>query len=119
MRLIDANRLCEDLMKRWDIADERNEWMVKGVMSNIVTPIIASQPTINPWIPVSSYLPLPMSNVIVSVHDDSGDGAFDYIGWGWMTHDNRIWVVDNEENSMVSAWMPLPKPYEEGNNEVE
>ena len=45
-RLVDMNLLCEDLIKRWDIADVAKEEMIKAIMAEIVTPIIVSQPTI-------------------------------------------------------------------------
>ena len=48
MRLIDADALCEDLLKRWNIADTRKEELIRAVMADIVTPIIACQPTIEP-----------------------------------------------------------------------
>ena len=45
-RAIDIDKLCTDLMERWDIADKRKEELVKQVMADIVTPIVVSQPTI-------------------------------------------------------------------------
>lgn len=48
MRAIDADKLCTDLMERWDIADKQKEELVKQVMADIVTPIVVSQPTIEP-----------------------------------------------------------------------
>ena len=46
MRLIDSDKLCEDLLDRWNTADARKEELVRQVMADIVTPIIACQPTI-------------------------------------------------------------------------
>lgn len=45
-RAIDIDKLCTDLMERWDIADKQKEELVKHVMADIVTPIVVSQPTI-------------------------------------------------------------------------
>ena len=45
-RVIDIDKLCTDLMERWDIADKQKEELVKQVMADIVTPIVVSQPTI-------------------------------------------------------------------------
>lgn len=47
-RAIDADKLCVDLMERWDIADKQKEELVRQVMADIVTPIVVSQPTIEP-----------------------------------------------------------------------
>ena len=123
MKLIDADKLCDDLMKRYDIADERNEWMIKGVLSNIVTPIIACQPTINQWIHVSEKLPKPFIKVLI--YDRYG--CFDisqyvppykhefksFISRGfWGDTDSFDYWLDD-----VVAWMPLPEPYRSENNE--
>lgn len=48
MKLIDADRLCEDLLNRWNIADTKKEELIRQVMADIVTPIVVSQPTIEP-----------------------------------------------------------------------
>ena len=59
MRLIDADKLCEDLLERWNTADTRKEELIRAVMADIVTPIIVCQPTIEPerktgkWIKIS------------------------------------------------------------------
>ena len=63
------------------------------------------------WIPCDKRLPKGQELVNVSCHDDSGDTAYDYSSCGWVTPDGEYWIVDNEINSFVVAWMPLPKPY--------
>ena len=66
------------------------------------------------WIPCSDALPKDEEEVIVSIHDDSGDYAYDYTSSGWYAAAGEFWVVDNEANMRVVAWMPLPKPWEGG-----
>lgn len=63
------------------------------------------------WIPCSERLPIGQEEVIISCHDDSGDTPYDYTTCGWVTNDGEYWIADNEINSHVVAWMPLPKPY--------
>lgn len=65
------------------------------------------------WIPCSERLPHGSCSdlVNVSIHDDSGDTPYDYTSCGWVTTDGEYWIVDNEINNHVVAWMPLPKPY--------
>ena len=63
------------------------------------------------WIPVTERLPNGQEEVIVSCHDTSGDGSFDYTSSGWTTTDGEYWIVDNEINHFVVAWCPLPEPY--------
>ena len=70
------------------------------------------------WIPCSEKLPESTNTVIVSVRDESGYTSFDYTSHGWMTTDKEYWIVDDEINNYVVAWMPLPEPYrEEGETE--
>ena len=64
------------------------------------------------WIPVSERLPTGQTEVIVSIHDDSGDTPFDYTASGWVTDNGEYWIVDGEINYYVIAWMLLPEPYE-------
>ena len=65
------------------------------------------------WIPVSEKIPNGQELVIVSCHDTLGDTSFDYTSSGWTTTDGEYWIVDNEINHFVVAWMPLPEPYKE------
>ena len=46
-RLIDIDRLCDDLAKRWSIADKKKEDLIRAVMADVVTPIVVSQPTVD------------------------------------------------------------------------
>jgi tRNA(Ile2) C34 agmatinyltransferase TiaS len=46
-RLIDIDRLCDDLAKRWSIADKKKEDLVRAVMADVVTPIVVSQPIVD------------------------------------------------------------------------
>lgn len=61
------------------------------------------------WIPVTERLPEDDTEVVVSIHDDAGDTSFDYTTVGW--HFKGEWIVNDERNYYVSAWMPLPEPY--------
>lgn len=45
-KLIDIDRLCNDLAKRWSIADKKKESLIRAVMADVVTPIVVSQPTV-------------------------------------------------------------------------
>ena len=65
------------------------------------------------WIPCSERLPNGQTEVVVSCSDDSGDTPFNYTSFGWVTNDGEYWIVDNEINNFVIAWMPLPKPCKE------
>lgn len=65
------------------------------------------------WIPVSERLPGSQEEVIVSVCDETGDTRYNYASHGWLTTDKEYWIVDDEINNYVVAWMPLPEPYKE------
>lgn len=82
--------------------------------------LIEVMPSVQPqrWIPVSETLPPSVELVNVSCHDDSGDTTFDYTSCGWITTNGEYWIVDNEINSFVVAWMPLPKPWKGEKHEL-
>lgn len=74
-------------------------------------------PSAQQWIPCGERLPEDEEEVIVSVRDDSGDNTLDYSSFGWYACAGDFWVVDNEANERVVAWMPLPAAYQEGGKE--
>ena len=68
-RLIDIDRLCDDLAKRWSIADKKKEDLIRAVMADVVTPIVVSQPTVDA---------VPVSWIMAQVAERKGRGtAFD------------------------------------------
>lgn len=68
------------------------------------------------WIHVSERLPDKRATVIVSCIDNSGDTLFSYTACGYwvgvLPDDDPTWIVDDEINYHVVAWMPLPEPWE-------
>ena len=63
------------------------------------------------WIPIEKGSPNNDEDVIVSVLDDHGDTPWKYTTVAWLC--NGVWISDNEVLfGSVTAWMPLPKPYE-------
>lgn len=64
------------------------------------------------WILCSERLPDDGDIVIVSIRDETGDTKFNYSSYGWITTNKEYWIVDNEINNYVVAWMSLPEPYE-------
>lgn len=71
---------------------------------------IKALPGIERWTPIEEALPPEDEMVIVSIHDDSGDTHWRYTSTGWYT-EGHVWVVENERNYGVVAWMPFPEPY--------
>lgn len=74
--------------------------------------------TVPGWIPCSkNSMPPWNEEVIVTVMDDSGDTPFEYTCSAWWFQD-KIWISDNDiVFGEVIAWMPLPKPYKEEDND--
>ena len=75
-----------------------------------------------PWIPVEKELPENYIDVLVSVEEPFPDGIDRYVSIGWTCIENGItdWYVDgrylNANEANVVAWMPMPRPYENGEN---
>ena len=113
MRLIDADRLCEDLLNRWSIADTKKEELIRRVMADIVTPIVASQPTVNQWIPGSERSPEEHVDVLCCFTSHGKTRIR-------VSHrmDYNYWNEVGRTGDMV-AWMPLPEPWKGGSkNEI-
>ena len=87
-----------------EIATQQIIGLIESNASNTLKPLETH------WIPCSERLPEGQTEVIVSCADDSGDTPFSYTSCGWITTDGEYWIVDNEINSFVQSWMPLPKP---------
>ena len=94
--------------KRIPLAAEAVYMDLKGVV--VTLPSAQSE---QQWIPCSERLPEAQTEVIVSCTDDSGDTKFRYTTSGWITTNKEYWIVDNEINPFVVAWMPLPLSYQE------
>ena len=114
MRLIDADALME---KAWD-ADTR-----VGYVQVVDVGDIKDAPTVEPephWIPCSERLPDKEGRYLVwavmSFVPDHVDEPNTYQGTTIASYFERLtpfkWFGDHVEQ--VIAWMPLPKPYMEG-----
>lgn len=125
MRLIDADKLCEDLLERWSIADTRKEELIRQVMADIVTPIIAGQSTIEPmrWISCSERMPSEYGMYLVTMTEKAKaeELGFDvdeidvrkmrYNSNGWQLPRHIPSWINNAVKDDVLAWMPLPEPW--------
>lgn len=115
MRLIDREALCQDLLDRWNVADEKEEEEIQNVMADVVTPIVFLQPTIEmpSWTSCSERLPddvdvgeeFPI--VIFCTSTTTYVGFYEYNRGRWWNSAYEEVVSD------VIAWQPLPEPYRE------
>ena len=111
-----AELLRRVLDKTYVVGDDRAkyEWGI-GLIESYISDM-KELPSAHPeqqWIPCSERLPHgSWSDLVnVSIHDDSGDTPFDYTSCGWVTTEGEYWIVANEINTHVVAWMPLPEPW--------
>ena len=103
MRLIDADALIRDI-EHYNLSDGKFQHWVE------------IQPTIEPfpqWIPCSERLPEEKKEVLISADGDL------YIAEYEIDHGKGYWneVIEYGYVMGVDAWMPLPKPYKENNDQ--
>ncbi len=97
--------------KQKDFIETYNNILLKTQIDEIIKNIFDFP---SPWILVSDeHYPPAEEEVLVSCLDDSGDTPFSYTSTGWVTPNHEYWIVNNEINRDVVAWMPLPDSYEE------
>ena len=112
MRLIDADAFYKDIcdalneMTRIGIAVD-SEWLwgkLNDALEN--APTIKPQPQ---WISVTERLPQNNRCVLVTIGNDFEFGKYEDGEWS-------VWVDehwDECDDKIITAWMPLPKPYKE------
>ena len=115
MRLIDADRLLEErrMKKYYHLPN-----------GDTAIPIIDIEhaPTVEldkRWIPVSERLPKYEMDVLLQFTSNMCVGYF-HPSESWIIWSGGDWctgVLEGDEEPI--AWMPLPEPWKEGNNEVE
>ncbi len=110
MRAIDADELLKVTVKRNSIWNAITNSSGEGLEE-----IINSQPTIEipGWIPVTERLP--EKNVEVLVTTDLG-----YVTIAELLEYDHWFICEGSYNALteeLTAWMPLPESYKEGNEE--
>lgn len=82
--------------------------VIIGKMQDILNDLPSAQPEPK-WIPCSERLPEEGAEVFVYLYDRPSP----YIAWvddgDWYTEDFEV-----DERDYPTAWMPLPEPYQEG-----
>ena len=110
--LIDRQAAIDELEGRIKVNGYSNVALVSEL--NRCIGYIMRLPSAQPepqWIPCSKRLPNAQDVVIVSIRDETGDTAYNYTSHGWLTTDKEYWIVDDDINHYVVAWMPLPEPW--------
>lgn len=106
MRLVDADAFAMYLQlvcKGNDMSAEKKVFSANGIIH-----MLQDMPTASDikWIPVTEKLPERTHDVLVTV--------FEQNTWKYVSIDSYHPKVDDWENNgeEVTAWMPLPEPYE-------
>lgn len=114
MRLIDADALIEKLNSAVD-TNSIESIVVVSLLKNL----IISQPTVTDtnvgcnWIPVSERLPNEYEDVLVSLTSTEEGGGYTGVAIDCIAYDGK-WFA--HYNDCITAWMPLPEPYEGNDN---
>lgn len=140
-RLIDADELMEEIEKMiqpmstpdgagmYDMEINAYDEAIVDIMRTI-----NKQPTVNEWIPCSDRLPEDYDNrfymCTVENHEDDPpmfcqyEEGYGFGFWNDIYDEHTLGFVDSEFKTneelgceKVIAWMPLPEPYEENENE--
>lgn len=98
-RLIDCDKLCTDLLERWNIADKNREDQIRWLMADVVTPIVACQPTVDA-VPVirckdCKHRPTGETGDDLEFPDDECPCQCDDYWYNWKPADN--WFCGNGE----------------------
>lgn len=109
-RLIDANALIAQIEKNICEPCKERKQDYNGVRCRACQygdemDDIEDAPTVMEWIPCSERLPEKEGRYLVTC-EKCGAWSVDWNIWA----DNKIWLWEQG----VSAWMPLPEPYKEG-----
>ena len=120
--MIDEKRLIEDILQHENVLASANHIYKSGYRDRQyeITDIINSQPKVGKWIPVGEELPED-GLVLVTVNDKHNNVTFENdlmtgcycYAEGWILEGYLDWVDPN-----VTAWMPLPEPYKEQNEDA-
>ena len=78
---------------------------------------LKQEPKTGEWIPCSERLPKNNDWVIVTIVDERGDTPYRYTDFGWYLEAANCWIIDAEQRTDVTLWMPLPEPYKGGDTE--
>lgn len=131
IRLIDVDQLCEDLLNRWSIADTKKEELIRQVMADVVTPIVISQPTVEPqlkwilcsekmpeeheWVGTKKFSTTISDEVHVTFEAPNGDRFVKTLSFqnGELSAFEQRVIDTWHGGSKPIAWLPLPEPYEE------
>lgn len=113
MRLIDADKLI-DALHLWECYKYKNPKAYDTLMLYEILQAIEDQPTISQWIPVSERLPDDGELVLLTFEGskkvDMETAIYD-AKHGFAMSERFVGLDE------IIAWMPLPEPYKESDNE--
>ena len=97
-----------DLIDRQDAIDAIMGKTNDSIVEAQAIDILCDLPSAQQWTPISERLPDRKSFALVTDFGEVEEAYYDSDGHWWQVWGDRL--------KNVTAWMPLPKPYEEAKN---
>lgn len=103
----------DDLIRRADAINAMGDYLEQlNVSRRYAKSIINKCPSVQQWIPCNKKLPKEADEYLITTKDRHGDT---FVKKTMYFPDDELWW-DISPFETVTAWMPVPKPYEgEGN----
>ena len=113
----------DDLISRQATIDDIEKNAYRHTYLEQIIDIVSALPSAQQWIPCSERVPEENEMVLISAkYIGHLSNNAPYVEEGFFTHDGWYSAYGDNYSELLAkvvAWMPLPKPYKEENDEIQ